>query len=560
MNEALILGSVRQDELIDAAEHLNAQLRAEIAQRKHAEQSLRESEERFRELFASAPMPVFACDRDGLIQQYNSRAADLLGREPVRGIERFCDSLRLSAPAGSLLQAAESPVAGVLRTGFPVLDLELCVERDDGSRVAVLANFAPLQDDAGAVDGAIASFLDLTERKKREQQSLRSQRLESIGMLAGGIAHDLNNSLGPILVALELLRMKFPDPESQELLDLLSSGAQRGSDMVRQVLSFARGVDGRRADVDLAHVIKDIEKIVNETFLQLVKIETCVPRGLWTIVGDSTQIHQVLLNLCMNARDAMPHGGTIVISAENQLAGNTSVPAARDVIVEGHPCILVKVQDSGSGMSPEIADQIFDPFFTTKEFGKGSGLGLSTSLAIVKSHGGSLDVESELGKGSIFHILFPARADIPVLPPKPAESGLPRGNGELVLVVDDEEPMRRMVQRILEMFGYRAVVACDGREALAMFAQRSSSIAAVLSDMAMPRMQGPELIRILRTMNPKLAIIGASGLSSNANVSELSALGVKQILSKPFTTEELLKAIRQALQESQPEPGIIATP
>jgi len=552
MNEALTLGAVRQHELTEAAESLNTQLRAEIAQRQHAEAALRESEERFRTLFDAAPMAVFACDRDGVIQHYNALAVELWGREPVCGIERHCGSVRLWLPDGTLLPHAQSPMVEVLRTGLPRLNVEVLIERPDGSRVPVLVNFAALKNGGGEITGAITSFMDLTERKKLELQSLRSQRMESIGTLAGGIAHDLNNSLGPIMMSLDLLRKKLPDPDSQELLAVLAASAQRGADMVRQVLSFARGVEGERAEVQVPQLIREIEKIVNETFLQHVQVQACLPANLWTVVGDSTQLHQVLLNLCLNARDAMPNGGVLVLSAENRQIDVIDETVSQNPRAKPGPHVMLEVKDNGTGMPPEIAEHIFEPFFTTKKFGQGSGIGLSTSLAIVKSHGGFLHVTSEPGKGTAFYIFLPAQTAMEAAVPPPPEPEMPCGHGELILVVDDEAPMRQITERTLESFGYRVVLACDGAEAIAIYTQRGAEIAAMITDMTMPGMEGPEVIRMVRCMNPKLPVIGASGLASTNYAAQLASLGVQHILAKPYRTAELLKMVKDALEGAGP--------
>jgi signal transduction histidine kinase/ActR/RegA family two-component response regulator len=560
INEALVIGSVRQHELTEAAESLNAQLLGEISQRKQAEGALRASEERFRSLFDSAPMAVFACDRNAVIQQYNLRAAELWGRAPVCGAERYSGALRLWLPDGKPLPTEQNPILEVLRTGRPARDVEMSIERPDGSRAPVLTNFAALKNGEGEVMGAIASFIDLTERKKMEQQSLRSQRMESIGTLAGGIAHDLNNSLGPIMMSLDLLKMKFTDPASQELLTIIDSSARRGADMVRQVLSFARGVEGRKAEVQAPQLIREIERIVFETFVRQIKVRTCVPPGLWTMLGDSTQLHQVLLNLCLNARDAMPNGGALVVSAENRRIVATDAGLKQNPKATSGPYVMMEVKDNGAGMPPGIVERIFDPFFTTKEFGKGSGLGLSTSLAIVKSHGGFIYVVSELGKGTNFQVFIPAQTKIAPptgMPPAPERA---LGNGELILVVDDEDPMRRMTRQILETFGYRVVLAGTGAEAVATYTQRGAEIAAVITDMTMPVMEGPELIRILRSLNAKLPIIGSSGLASSNYAAKLASLGVKHILSKPYTTGELLKMVNQVLKEASPEANAPSEP
>ncbi len=563
MNEALMRGSMRQHELTETAESLNAQLRAEIGQRKQAEAALRESEERFRSLFASAPMGVFACDRDGVIQHYNSLAVELWGRAPVCGVERYCGSIRLWLPDDRLLPHAESPIVEVLRTGRSALNVEVSIERPDGSRVPVLANFAALKNEDAEIIGSIVSFMDLTERKNLEQQSLRIQRLASIGTLAGGIAHNLNNSLGPIMMSLDLLRMKFTDPASRELLDVIDTSAHRGAEMVREVLSFGRGVEGRRADVSIAQLVRDIEKTARETFLRHIQIQTHIPPELWTVLGDAAQLHQVLLNLCVNARDAMPAGGQLVVSAENREIAAGHAGLSENPKAQAGPYVLLEVRDSGTGMAPRIVENIFDPFFTTKEFGQGSGLGLSSSLAIVRSHGGFMHVASELGKGTTFQIFLPAQTAIASPAPPAPSLEMPCGDGELILVVDDEAPMRKMTQQILELFGYRVLVACDGAEAVALYRQRSTEIAAVITDMTMPVMDGPEAIGILRTMNATLPIIGVSGLAAIAYGPQFASLGVKDILSKPYTTPELLKLVKRVLEGTSPvekNPALGASP
>jgi len=293
--------------------------------------------------------------------------------------------------------------------------------RQDGTEVPLLIGAASFEDKP---DEGVCFAVDLTERKRLEQQFLRTQRMESIGTLAGGIAHDLNNTLGPIIMSLDLLKMKFPDPASQDLLAIISSSAQRGADMVRQVLSFARGVEGRRMEVQVKHLVREIEKIANDTFLKNIKIRTIVPHDLWTVTGDPTQLHQVLLNLCVNARDAMPTGGTLTISVENLTLD--AQYAGLNADVKPGPYVFIQVKDSGAGIPADVMEKIFDPFFTTKELGKGTGLGLSTSLAILKSHGGFIRAYSEHGKGTTFNVYLPAQLESLGAEAEPALD-MPRG-------------------------------------------------------------------------------------------------------------------------------------
>ncbi len=547
MNGALILGALRQHELTEEAERLNAQLRDEMAQRRQAEGALRQSEARFRSLFASAPMALFACDREGVIQQYNARAVELWGHAPKRGVEGDCGSSRLCLPDGQPLPHEQSPVVEVLRTRVPTLNREVALKQPDGTRVPVLVNSAPLTDDQGEIIGAITSFIDLTERKRLEQHSLRSQRLESIGTLAGGIAHDLNNSLGPVLLALDLLREDALPPASLELIDLAESSAQRGAEMVRRIVAFARGAEGEQEEVQIPPLIGEIEKIVANTFLRHIQIRTHVAPDVSPVVGDSTQLYQVLLNLCLNARDAMPEGGLLEISAENRHLDSATTRLSQNPAAKAGPYVLLEVRDSGTGMAAVIVEKIFDPFFTTKKFGNGCGLGLSTALAIVQGHGGFFDVTSAEGKGTTFQIFLPAQLQTtpPAIP-----AGAPKaqhGGGALILVVDDELLMRRATQHILEKLGYRVLLACDGAEAVAIYTERRAEIAAVITDMTMPVMDGPALVRILRNMNPLLPILGVSGLAAMTYAPQLAKLGVHHVLAKPYTAAELTRTLQQML-------------
>ena len=414
--------------------------------------------------------------------------------------------------------------------------------RPDGSRVAVLIGAAVFEDNP--TEG-VCFVIDLTERKQLERQFLRVQRMESIGTLAGGIAHDLNNTLSPIIMSLDILAAQATDPDTEKLLDILSTSARRGANMVRQVLSFARGVEGERKEMQIKHLVHEIENIVRDTFPKNIRITSGIPNDLWTILGDATQLHQVLLNLCVNARDAMPGGGKIIISAENLVVDEHYAGMNPDSVTGAY--ILLHVEDTGTGIAPEHIERIFDPFFTTKEIDKGTGLGLSTTAAIVKSHGGFLRVYSELGQGTRFKVFLRAETDPGAELARQEPVLLPPGHGELILVVDDEEAVRLVTQRTLEGNGYRVIVAADGAEALATFAGRRTEIAAVLTDMMMPVMDGPALIQVLRRMDPPLPIIAASGLLANEQVTKAAAFGVKHFLAKPYTASVLLKTLEELL-------------
>lgn len=417
--------------------------------------------------------------------------------------------------------------------------------REDGTYAFVRDRGQIIRDATGLAIRMIGGMTDLSERKRMEEQFLRAQRVESIGTLAGGIAHDLNNVLAPTLMAIDLLRRDEKDTRKLRLLTTVEASTRRGADMVRQVLSFARGVEGQRVEIHLKSLLQDVERITNETFLKSIQISAQSPAGLWAVLGDPTQLHQVLLNLCLNARDAMPHGGRITLSAENMTLDAAWVAANPDAREGPHVCLAV--EDSGTGMKPEILDRIFDPFFTTKELGKGTGLGLSTSLAIVKSHGGFLRVYSEPGRGTTFKVFLPAQARSASEAERIAARELPRGNHELVLVVDDEEAVRDVTRETLEEFGYQVIAAGGGPEALALYARRHAEIAVVLTDMMMPGMDGPTMIQAMVKMNPAARIVAASGLSLSEKVARATEAGVKAFLPKPYAAETLLKTLRTVL-------------
>ncbi|MEN3939730.1 PAS domain S-box protein [Prosthecobacter sp. SYSU 5D2] len=415
----------------------------------------------------------------------------------------------------------------------------------DGHTITVEGRWTLVRDEQGRPKSILSINTDITERKRLEQQFLRAQRLESIGTLAGGIAHDLNNVLAPIMMSIELLKMEEQDVMRRSILDTIELSAQRGADMVKQVLSFARGMEGQQLEVQVGQMIRDIEKITRDTFPKDILLHSEVDAGLWAVQGDATQLHQVLLNLCVNARDAMPDGGLLTVMATNTVL-DASYAAMNPDAREG-PYVNIQVEDSGAGMSPQVVERIFEPFFTTKELGKGTGLGLSTTLAIIKSHGGFIRVQSEPGRGSRFQVYLPALTAQGAMVPALPEQSLPRGTGECILVVDDEAAVRQITQQTLEAFGYRVLVAADGSEAIAIYATRQKEITAVLTDMMMPEMDGPAVIRVVKRMNPAVKVIAASGLNAASMIAKATEEGVRHFIPKPYTAETLLTVVKTVL-------------
>ncbi len=525
----------------------------DISARQQAVTDLRESEERFKFVARAVSDVVWDWNlsantlwwNDGFLTTFGFAAGEIepsieswTARIHPEERERVVTSMRTAIDRGAETWGAEYRF-----------------ERKDGSHAFVQDRGYILRDAAGRGIRMVGGMRDLTEQKKMETQFLRAQRMESIGTLAGGIAHDLNNVLAPIMMSIELLKLEpVIDPRRRKILDLIHVSCRRGADLVRQVLAFGRGLDGQRVPVGLRRLVHDLEGIISETFPRNIRIVAEVPNDLWLVMGDPTQLSQVLLNLAVNARDAMPQGGTLTVTASNlvldaQYAGTS--PEAR-----AGKYVLLEVADTGTGIPPEVRERIFEPFFTTKPPGQGTGIGLATVHTVVKSHAGFIQVESELGRGTTFRIHLPAdpsRAHELSAPPFPGEP--PRGRDELVLVIDDEYSIRDITRQTLETFGYRVLTARDGAEAIALYAPQARDIALVLTDMMMPVLDGEATIQVLRRMNPAVRIIAASGLEITENIAKATRAGAEDFLPKPYTAETLLRRIRNVLDRAAPRPA-----
>jgi PAS domain S-box-containing protein len=409
----------------------------------------------------------------------------------------------------------------------------------------VFCRWTLLRDEQGRPKEILAINTDVTEQKQMEANFLRIQRMEGIGALAGGIAHDLNNILAPILMVGQMLRETVTDPESRQMINTVEACAQRGADIIKQLLTFARGKPGARAPLPARHLLNEMGKIIRETFPRNIQSGVNAPKDLWPVMGDATQIHQALLNLCVNARDAMPEGGTLTLAAENVTLDKARAAMTPEVKPGKYVC--VSVTDTGMGIAPEHVDRIFDPFFTTKEIGKGTGLGLATVLGIVRGHGGFVRVNSQVGQGTTFELYFPASPEAKTAGTPGRETPPPRGQGELILVVDDEPHVREMVRHTLEKHGYQVIAAGEGTEALALFDQHRAKLRAVVTDLMMPGMDGPKLIKALRQLDARLPILGMTGLDDRAGVKGLADLHLPELLIKPFAGVKLLTTLRETL-------------
>lgn len=414
----------------------------------------------------------------------------------------------------------------------------------NGADLTVEGRWTLLRDERSEPRSVLAVNTDVTDRRRLEEQFLRAQRMESVGTLAGGMAHDLNNILSPILLSLEMLKTLPVAAQDQQLLETLEANTRRGAQLVRQVLSFARGVEVTRQLVDPIDLLDELLKVVRETFPRNITVVMAAPTSVGLVAGDPTQLHQVFMNLLVNARDAMPTGGTLTVRVEQVMVDETY--AAMNLYAQPGAYVKLAVIDTGTGIAEDHRVKVFEPFFTTKAVGNGTGLGLSTTQTIVRSHGGFINLYSEVGSGTRFDVYLPAAEGDEASPPTSAAAPLPIGNGELILLVDDEDAIRKVAQRMLEAAGYRVMSAANGAEAVSLYARHKHELALVFTDMAMPIMDGAALIVALRTMNPRVRIVASSGLDAGGYARSIDD-NVRQFVSKPYTAETMLNAVHRAL-------------
>lgn len=419
---------------------------------------------------------------------------------------------------------------------------ELRQQTRDGRIVTVASRWTLIRDEAGKPKALLMISTDITEQKQLEAQFLRTQRMNTIGTLAGGMAHDLNNALAPILMGVQLLRRKSSDEEARNLLHLMETSTHRGADMVRQVLLFARGRGGEFEQLEIGPIVRELEKIVRETFPRNIVVDSFLPGDLWLVRGNSTQLHQVLLNLCVNARDAMPDGGKLSLIADNIELGAdeaTKIQGGRT-----GQFVSILVSDTGSGIPLEVRARLFEPFFTTKVEGSGTGIGLSTALRIVKSHDGFLRVESEPGEGTTFEIFLPRQTEAAPVVEKVAMT-IARGNGETILLADDEQAIRELLTAELTSAGYKVLTAANGAEAVALFHANARDVSLFVTDGAMPVLDGLQAAATLRKINPELPVILTSGDAESLEADSIT------VLNKPFSFDDILASIQQNLSRKR---------
>jgi PAS domain S-box-containing protein len=510
-------------------------IRFDITERKMAEERIRQQAS----LLDNAQDAIFVCDLKYRVLYWNKGAERMYGWESSEVVGRNISDILFEGRSESLDEAKPSlEELGEWKTEFAQI-------RKDGQPLNIEARWTLVRNEFGQPDYILMINTNVTEKRRTEQHLFRAQRLESVGTLAGGIAHDLNNILSPILMAVEMLQLNDTDDSTARWLAMISENAQRGADLVKQVLTFARGMEGERMTVQLRHVVKDLVNVLKETLPKTIFLKSDIARDLWPISADPTQIHQVLMNIALNARDAMPGGGQLSISVSNVRVDEDQARVYPDA--EPGPYVLITLGDTGTGMDDVTVKRIFDPFFTTKAVGHGTGLGLSIALTIVKGHNGFLNVYTEPGKGTRFSIYLPAAPESAELAAADLLPQYAAGSGQLILVVDDEANIVEITRASLERFGYRTLTASDGVEGLDIFAKNAEEIAAVITDISMPNMDGPNMIRAIRDVDPDIKVIAMSGLMNTDQIAELQTIKVTSVLTKPFTTESLLASLAEIL-------------
>jgi PAS domain S-box-containing protein len=508
----------------------------DISERKTAEEKIREQAN----LLDIAQDAIIVRDLNDNIIYWNNSAERIYGWKQEEAISKNASQL-----LNTELDSIERALQDVEKKGLWFGELHQVTKMQKS--VIVESKWSIVRDEQGKPKSILTINTDITDKKNIEQQFLRAQRLESVGTLASGILHDLNNVLTPIILAVPFMREKLTDEASQDILRTLESSAKRGEGVVRQLMSFVRGVKGDRVMLQLKLLVFELLHFVAETFPPIIKVEKHCPKGIWFVVGDSTQLYQVLMNLSINARDAMPNGGTLKINLQNvtlsEQKAELHLGAAPGMYV------VLSVKDTGSGIPPEIINRIFDPFFTTKEPGKGTGLGLSSALSIVKSHGGFIDVHSEVDKGTEFKVFLPAKEEVAELEVE-QDCTVPMGHGETILVVDDEKTMQDLLRPTLEKKNFKVLTAYDGYEAITVYKENQKKIDIVLLDMLMPKLSGLSTIPELRQINPQIKIIGMTGSMLENLSSEMNAVMHElPFLQKPFSSEDVASMVNEVLCE-----------
>jgi two-component system cell cycle sensor histidine kinase/response regulator CckA len=556
LGEAASLLATRERQLRDAAGELesrveqrttelaeaNTALQAEVGERKRAEQRLAAATLTLRAVLDAGPLAIVGVDFQGRVQSWNRGAEQIYGWLAAEALDR---------PLPVIPDGRRGGLDGLLdRAAIPLSGFETEHLRKDGQSVQVRVWTTPLRNDRGEIRGNILIAADVTEQRRLEQQFSQAQKMEAIGRLAGGVAHDFNNVITIISgYGQMLLEGVSGDPVLKESAEEVLRASDRAASLASQLLVFSRRQDIQPKVIDLNQLVSDFERMLSRVIGEDIELRTNLHPHLWAVRADPGQMEQVIMNLVVNGRDAMPGGGTISIETGNR---EIDGPDARARGIKPGDYVMLAVSDTGTGMGPEVRNHIFEPFFTTKERGKGTGLGLSTVYGIVKRHGGDIWVDTEPGRGTTFRILLPRIAAARAVEAPEIEEGVrPRGGTETILLVEDEDPVRRLVREILESRGYRVIEAESGERALQEAAAFEGRIELLVTDVVMPKMNGRDLAHALGLLRPEMKVLFLSGYTGEAIVNQGEHGRGAPFLQKPFTPDTLARKIRDTLDASR---------
>ena len=512
-------------------------LKIDVSERKLAEEKIREQAE----LIDKAQDAIVVCTLDRKITFWNHGAERIYGWSRAEATGK---NIRDLFYKGNVPVQLDEATKCLDECGEWMGSLHELTK--SGRTVIVQTRTTLIRDEQGRSKSLLIISSDITEHKQLEEQFLRSQRLDSLGVLVSGIAHDLNNTLVPIMVGIEVLQGGKQSADGMAMLQTMKTSARRSAEMIKQMLAFARGGDTHKIIVQADRLVKEMGKIISDTFPKSIQCRSRVAQDSWPVLGQPTQLYQVLLNLCVNARDAMPNGGSLELFTENV----TVSPQQATVIRGGKPgnYLCITVGDTGTGITPENLGKIFQPFFSTKPADKGTGLGLSTCQSIINNHDGFIHVISQPGVGTQFKVYLPAasiKTPVPVVP----ASTLPTGRGECILIVDDEQSTLAIVRAALENYNYTVLTAASGAEAIGCFLNKANAIHLVITDLSMPFMNGSETIDSLQKIRPDVKILVASG-ADDAAAPILERVKHFPIIFKPFTNENLIRSVQTVLVQT----------
>jgi PAS domain S-box-containing protein len=536
--EAEINGSVIDD--AQGNPHTFVGVIRDITERKRIEKALRDSEEKYRTLFEDSKDSVFVSTPEGRFLDINPAGVEMFGYKKEELLQ-----LDITRDLLVNLDEREDFKKRIERDGY-VKDHEFAYRRKDGRIITMLETVTALHDEKGDIVAYRGIQHDITEQKYLQQQLIQAQKMESIGTLAGGIAHDFNNILGGILGYASLMKSEMAENHPHfKYVDRIERTSERAAELTSQLLGFARGGKYQAAATDMNRIVLDTIGILERTIDKAIQIEARLTKEKLTVEADASQLQQVLLNLSVNASDAMPDGGQLII--ETSPVSLTKEYARTHMGAKPGRYVLLSVTDTGSGMDKEVQSRVFEPFYTTKEKGRGTGLGLSMVYGVIKNHGGYITVHSEPGIGSTFKAYLPM-SDKTEAKEEPVAKA-PSGSGELILVVDDEEHMRDLIRQVLESHNYKVLLAEDGVEAIEIFKRYNGSIGLVILDLVMPRMGGHETFLEMNEHSPGIKTLLSTGYSENGKAREMLDSGVMGFIQKPYAPADLLSKVRSILTE-----------